>query len=594
MTWSEADLAECDHQLADPDAQAIRTARVERCRSDSDTKQIIFEEVDQGLQVSIAPPEEAAFEIASLTVANVLTEEAARSWNWVHRTREVGEVSDAFTIEAAIKHAQQLITKINREQSNPNIDYARRLCGSVVVGTAAIAAQYGSPEVIAASRTWIDDWLLAPAAMQRDEEVYVGAILPDDVQVLAAWGLAGLASRGLGSSAIDKVVARLATHRLHAVSAGALSGLHWNERPDFVRAIHVAALNSCVVDFGWWWRGAKEIARGRRRTDKSSAQAARRALARRYPQVPRLPPPPDSWCWVWSKERWYPRRMFMPAKRMLDWSRARVILKDIDWFKMTDGGLRRSAFSAYLTGLVTWTKAYSEDSDRHDRQFPYEWGHALACELGRFAFAHGGGEEWRSLLVFDRRDRDTDLVGDYLDGVAQALMVHGTAAEAAFWNAWQPAARWIIDDGIPKKHGYDGELSRGLRAAGMVGPYMTPIPPDWPHLESVLPAVDLWVRATAHLPTAAYAVLAIVERMDATKRARWFLPWVTLWTETIGPDEVFWSYNGLGNKTAALLAPLSTQDHELRALVRQSLGIIVDGGATAARQLISTFAARRR
>lgn len=592
--WSEADLAEYDHHLGDSDAQATRIGRVQRCHSDSDPKQIVFEEVDRGLQVSIAPPKEAALEIAALIAANALAEEAARLWNWVHRTREVREVSDGCTIEGAIEHARQLITKIKEEHSNPNIDYAHRLCGSAVVGTAAITAQYGSPQLIAANRTWIDDWLLGPATMQRDEEAYGGVPSPNDMQVFAAWGLAGLASRGLGSQAIDGIVAKLATHRLHAVSAGVLSGLHWKDRPEFVRAIHVAALDSCVVDFGWWWRGEKEAARARHRTAKSSARAARRALAGRHSQVPRLPPPPDSWRWVWSKERWYPQRLLMPAKRMLDWSKAQVIFKGIDWRKMTDGGVHHSAFSSYLTGLVAWTQAYSEDSDRRDRQFPYEWGHTLARELGRFAFAHGGGDEWRSLLAFDWRDRDTDLVGDYLDGAAQALMMSRTEADAGFWNAWQPAARWIIERGIVKKHGYHGELSRGLRAAGMVGPYMTPIPPDWPHLESILPAIDVWVRATAHLPTAAYASLAIVEQMDVTKRACWFLPWVTLWTETNGPDENYWSYNALGNKTAALLVPLSTQDHEQRARVRRALGILADGGATAARQLITTFAASRR
>jgi hypothetical protein len=422
-TWSEADLAEYDHHLADSDAHAIRAARVQRCHSDSDPKQIVFEEVEQVLHVSIAPPEAATSEIAALTAANALAEEAAGLWNWVHRTREVRELSDNFTIEGAIERAQQLVAKIEGEQSNPNIDFARRLCGSAVVGTAAITAQYGSPQLVAAHRTWIDYWLLGPAAMQRDEAIYDGALLPDDIQVLAGWGLAGLATRGLGSPAIDKCVADLATHRLDAVGAGVLSGLHWKERPDFVRAVYIAALDSCVVDIGWWWRGEKEVARGRRRTAKSSARAARRALVGRHSRAPQLPPKPDAWRWVWSKERWYPRRLLMPAKRMLDWSKAQSILKNIDWRRMTDGGVHHAAFSSYLTGLVTWTKAYSEDSDRRDRQFPYEWGHALAHELGRFAFAHGGGEEWRSLLAFARRERDTDLVGEYLDGAAQALIV---------------------------------------------------------------------------------------------------------------------------------------------------------------------------
>lgn len=592
--WSEADLAEYDPDLAEADKRTAREERLQRCLSDSDRRQIAFKETEQGIEVSIAPPESAGPDITAIGAANALAEEASALLNWVHRTRELRSVSPEFTIEDAIAHAQQLLGKMKAEQSNPRLEFAWHLCGPAVVGTAASTAQFGGPQLIATHRAWLDEWLLGLAAMHRPEGMEDAALLSDDLQVLAAWGLAGLASRDLGSPAIDRTVADLATNRIETVSAAILEGLHWQHRPDFVRSMHIAALDSCIVDIGWWWRGDKEKARARRRTALHSERVAHEAVGNRRRSVPLLPPPPDARRLVWRKDRWYPRWLLMPAKRMLDWSKAEAIFKGIDWRRMTNDGAHHAAFSAYLTGLVSWTKAYSEDSNRRDRQFPFEWANALAGALGRFAFAHGGGEEWRTLLTLEPGHRETDLLGRYLDAVVEALVASGAAPKREFWNAWRPAAQWIIESDIPRRRGDDIRLSTAATAAGMVGPYMTPIPPDWPHLGSVLPAIDEWVRATTHLPAAAYAALAIAERMDAQQRARWFLCWVDLWVEANGSDESYWSFNGLGNKAAALLAPLSSHDQEVRGKVRQVLGVMADSGANAARRLIASFATRRR
>jgi hypothetical protein len=357
--------------------------------------------------------------------------------------------------------------------------------------------------------------------------------------------------------------------------------------------MHIAALDACVVDIGWWWHGDKEKARARRRGRKDNERVARTALGRRPGSAPRLPPPPDAWQLLWSKDRWYPRWLLMPSKRMLDWSKAEAVVKGIDWRHLTEDGARHTAFSAYLVGLVDWTRAYSDNSKRRDRHFPFEWANGLADAIGRFAFAHGGGEEWRSLLTLKKGHRETDLVGRYLNAVVGAMIATGEPPDSKFWQAWRPAADWIIEHDIPSRSGDDIHLSTAATAAGMVGPYFTPIPEDWPHLDTVLPTIDQWVRATKHLADAAYDVLVIAQRMDAPQRAQWFLPWVTLWAESNGPDERFWSFNGLGNKTAALLTPLTSHDKEVRGKVRQVLGIMADGGAAAARRLVTSLSTRR-
>jgi hypothetical protein len=144
-----------------------------------------------------------------------------------------------------------------------------------------------------------------------------------------------------------------------------------------------------------------------------------------------------------------------------------------------------------------------------------------------------------------------------------------------------------------KRRGQYDQLSHGAGAAGFVGPYYTPLPPGWPHLEDVLGAVERWVHATAHLPAGAYSVIQIIERMNTDQRARWFLQWLEHWTQIHGSDESFWSYNGLGNKAAILLKPLSDASNDVRSSCRTVLAILADAGSTAAREMVAAFTTRR-
>lgn len=597
-TWSAADLAEFEAELDDVGLNAAREERIARCRSDSDPAQIQAERVEGEIHVSIAPPKEAEPEIEAMNAQHRVLEDSSRLANWVTRSRESRAIDEAFSIGDAIAFAEGLVGAFNSAPSE-EAGFVRRMTAAAIVGTAAVAANLGSDEIIEGHKDWIEQWLLAGARLRRDpvdDALAVDeAVLVYDVQVLGAWGLAALASRGLAASSLDETVFALAVQRLHAVTEAVIEGLVWSKRPDFARAAHVAALDSCIVEVGHWWRGDEERRKAAARTARLRAQAIKRAMRCNVESLPLLPPPAFSMQWVRTgKAPWSWRRLKMRSKRALDWNKAASILKRVDWSKFADSPHRQNGYSGYLAALVDWTRAYSEeDARRYDSHFPYEWGHALAREIGRFAASNGRDNEWEPLASFTYHDRAEDLVGNYLDAVAHELMVSGRAPDGRFWSAWKHAAEWVMDRTVPKKRdGYDN-ISQALRAAGLVGPYFTPIPPDWPHLEQVLPWIDGWVEKTAHLPSAVYSVLSIGERMSPEQRLRWFVPWVGKWTDAGGSEESYWSYYDIGNKAAALLKVVPDGNHQERRKVRQYLGIIADSGSVVARELLPQFATAR-
>jgi hypothetical protein len=597
--WAAADLAEFEAELEDQPLMAEHEERIARCLSDSDPKQIVFDQIDEGIQISIAPPAEAEAEIAALAARQQFMNRAARLANWVNSTREGREVSSELSLEEAISLASELVEEFPASDDT-DFNFVRRMAGSGIVGTAAATSVHGSAELVESHLDWIEQWLRAGAALRRDavetQLTVDEAVLPYDAQVMAAWGLAALASRGLGSNDVDGLVLALTVQRLHAVTEASLDGLDWSVRPEFARNVYVAALDSCVFEAGRWWKGETERRRAAERTAKLRAKAVKRALrADQGARTPILPPAPYAVQWIWTGKWSRPlRRMMQLATRALDWNKAGVVLKRIDWQIMGSSEVERRAWGEYLGGLVEWTRAYSEEEERRsDSHFPYEWGHRLARVLGRFAAQHGRAGDWERLAQFTYRDRAAELVGEYLGAIAEELVESGRAPDDRFWASWTPAAEWLLQEAIPRERGYYDSLSYPARAVGLLGPYQTPIPPGWPHLEAVLPWIDRWVRLTAHLPAAAYAVLPVVEMMDDEQRARWFLPWLELFAEKHGPDEGYWSHNGLGNKAAALLMPLSTREMEMRNRCRQCLGIIADAGSTVARELLPSFANQR-
>lgn len=596
-TWTGADLAAFESELSNTELVAERDDQIARYRSDGDPGQIEFEQVDaHQIAVRIAPPKEAEEQIEEMGRHNRLLENASRLANWVNRSRDARSLSDGFTIDEAIAFATELAAELAGVAAS-ELDFVRRIGSAGIVGAAGVAANLADAETVGRHRDWIEPWLMAGATMQRspmDNELTIDqAILSNDAQALGAWGLAALASRGLAHPDADATVAGSAVQRLHGVTAAVIEGLSWTERPEFARAVHIAAFDSCVIDIGYWWREGDERRKAALRTAKLRAKAAQRALTPGE-KAPLLPPPPFSKKWVRPTGKFrLPRRLTMPAKRVLDWGKGAAILKLVNWAQLADTPERQRAYADYLAGLVEWTRAYAEEDERRDSRYPHEWGHTLGREVGRFAASSGRDQDWQPLTHFNYHDRSEDLVGNYLDGVAHAMIATGAAPDDRFWAAWRGAAEWTIDRTLPRKRGRHDFLSGSLFAAGLVGPYFTPIPPDWPHLEEVLPWIDAWVERSAHLPRAAASALAIVERMNLEQRARWFVPWLGLWAAAAGADESYWSYRGLGNSAAALLNDVAIDDPDVRRCVRQCLGIMADAGSIVARELLPSFSAAR-
>lgn len=73
--WSAANLTEFEGELEDEALTAERTAQIERFRSDGDPAQIVIEEAERGIHVSIAPPEQDLPDIEAMGIAKRLLEE---------------------------------------------------------------------------------------------------------------------------------------------------------------------------------------------------------------------------------------------------------------------------------------------------------------------------------------------------------------------------------------------------------------------------------------------------------------------------------------------------------------------------------------
>jgi hypothetical protein len=122
---------------------------------------------------------------------------------------------------------------------------------------------------------------------------------------------------------------------------------------------------------------------------------------------------------------------------------------------------------------------------------------------------------------------------------------------------------------------------------------MSPIPPGWPHLDAILPAIDRWATVTAYSSSAAHALLSFAERLDGRQRTEWIVKWVALYVEEHKGDQQFWGYGSNGDRAAALVKPLEQADISTRREVRRLLGVVADAGSLGARDVLSLFASGR-
>lgn len=599
--WSLANLADDERQLTDPAWVAVSEERFARILSDSDANQveISFNEAEQRIEARINPPEEQREAVEAAEESHRRMGQINRLAMWVVNSREQGGIEEGLSLEAAIELADQLATEPPDEADGDGAGLGRNMTAFASVGTAAIVAARADPAFLEARLDWVRERLVAGSENWRTpaEESYTvdQALLSFDAQDIGAWGLAAYACRRR-EAAIERRVLELAVDRLYGIQKAVLDGLLWDENPDFARRVTFAALDVCVVDIGHFWfegsqhKAARRMARRRR---KIVARAARPCPLDR---IPDLPPPPYRSQWV-PRRKWYhlPRRIRLISPVVLDWGRAGEVLARLDWRRLTGEVAARDAFATYLKGLIDWTRDYSEGDDRrrHDRPYPYEWAHKMAREVGRFAAFHGDGALWEGLTRFEERDHGRDLVGNYLEAIAAEVMVSGRRPDTRFWSAWKPAAEWVMARAVPSRQTKHDSLDNCVEAAGFVGPWATPIPPDWPHLADLLEWIDGWQQATLHLRRGAWLLLRVVERMSLDERASTYTRWLGRLVEAHGGDPKFWQYDDLGDRAAALAKPLADHPGCDRPEMRRILAIMADAGSNAALALVPLFAQRK-
>lgn len=597
-TWCLDDLAEYERQQADASWMAANEDRFARILSDSDPDQVevSYNEVERRIEAHINPPAEKIEEIEALEENQRRMGQVNRLAMWVVHSREKGGVEEGLTLEEAIELADQLMAEPPEDTDDDGFGLAGKLTAFAITGVAAIVAARAETAFLDARLRWVRERLMAGSENWRspaEENLTVdGALLSFDAQDIGAWGLAAFACRR-SDTVIERLVLELAADRLHAIQKSVLEGLIWDKNADLARRATYAALDVCVIDIGhFWFKGSKEKAARRmaRRRRKIIERAARSCPADR---VPNLPPAPYRPQWIRGRKRYHPpRRIRLISPVVLDWGRLGEMLPLVDWQRLTGEAAAREAFAAYFKGLVEWTRIYSEGKDarRHDRRFPYDWGFKMAREVGRFAAFHGDSEMWGSLTRFEEQDHGRDLVGNYLEAIAHDLMVSERRPDERFWSAWKPASEWVMENAVPSRQTNYDSFDSCVEAAGLVGPWSTPIPPDWPYLADLLEWIESWQQATLHLRRAALLSLRVVERMSLDERASIYTRWLGRLVDAHDGDPKFWQYDDLGDRAAALAKPLADHAGCDRAEMRRILAIIADAGSNTALSIVPLFA----
>ena len=596
--WTHCDLAAYDDEVNHPVVVTEHKKRIARITSDTDPQRIRMERTrgSHGIRVQVVPPENMVPTIETFSAAQTKLDRAIRLSNWVVKSRDGKAATPIMTIVAAIQEAQELeeLEGIDDDTTTKFLWY--RFRASSILGTASIAARFGTNDEIETHLGWIRSVLIPAAAMARasedDPHLINDAVLFNDPRVYSAEAVAALNSRGYGDKIIRHLVMQLSTNPLLDVAEAAVRELDWRAVPDLAWYAMVAALDMCVQRHNRPWINGDS-----KRATTANARHRKRASASpiipwlHRPRRPIPPKPPYKWVLAPSGS-WVPPYRWARARSgwLYNWTRASRIFNAANFNTISEDAAKRRVVEDYLRTLVRWT--HSDVEDPHvdgDTSFLYEWGRDLATTLGRFAAVAGSPDLWEELLVFQEPQRAVDLAGNYLEAVTEELVKDGRAPDGKFWSVWRPVADWIMETAKSRGGGREDYVPDPIAAAGFVGPFTTPIPHDWPHLEDILPTVDRWVRCMISSKRAASAVLLFAERLSLDERETWLLPWVADMVAEHRSDHAFWSYGSIGDIAAGLLAPLETRSTTTRREVRRVLSFVADAGSLGAREMIPRF-----
>ncbi|MGZ3371341.1 MAG: hypothetical protein ACXWKY_16785 [Caulobacteraceae bacterium] len=606
--WTAADMAGFDDELQNPVQVAEFERQLERYRADLDRSNVKFEEVDGQIQVSITPPTAIAEQIAGLDSQHAAFEAGSRLMLWGVKSLEENTLQASMDMEAAIEAARAfdapaLLSAYSQERFN---DY---LAAQGVAATAAAVARLAPDAVLERHRDWVTQTLIAAAQVKRDDQMFDidEAYLAGDPATSAAQGLGALIDRGGDRPIVGSHLLALATDRHHHVAAAVISSLDFTADPILAWSILRAAFADTQYWRGkrWWEADRLEIAKDRQQRRE---KAFRQGLTDiRHRALDPLPAPPAAFetSWHWRRSWRTPLvRGVRPYRVLFSWDRVKALLSAIPLKALAKEPRLADLLGRYLQGVVRWAKEYSEDKrGRHDTHYPFELMGVVGKLAGRLAALTAetstGQESWRGFTILEERDHGLELVGDFLEGMAEELVASGNPPSPSFWSVWDPAANWVLGpSGRPPRSSRRsiGELSSPAAAAGFVGPYMTPIPPDWPYVAELLPRIDIWAERTEGLASAANALLRFCDRLSAAQIQANALPWIERWLELHETDPEFWAYSDVVNRAAVVTLRVQSEgetDGDLQRRVRHILARLADQGSLAARQALAAVAAQR-
>ncbi len=597
IRWTLDDLADFDHELKHEVWRDETQDKLKRYLSDADPQSVNFEESDDEnkMLVRLDPPKENAAELEAQSLEQARTNSLSELATWAERSLEAGEVVVGFELSDAIK----LLNEQATDQDLVAADFSGRMIQAASAGVAAVLARFGPSELVETHVKWAQVRLLGAISRERTPEesqfLVPESLMSFDPQTIAAGGISAIVSRGFLTD-LDETVAELATHQLHAVGSATLEGFDWAHRPELAWRCLVAALDTCVFDSGYDCEADRKKRHAEKTNFKRHRNAVRFATGRGRNRGPILPPKPYRTRWVRSKKLYPPVvRIKLRARRHFHWGKMKTLIEAVPYAALNEG--KQRYLFKYFEGLTEWARSIRNEDERLGRygnDFPYELVNTLAKETGRLAAISADGQAWKTLTDLEQRQYKGDLVGSYLDAVTHELIVSNRPPDDRFWRAWQPAADWVMSNLVPRAQNDDWQnLDNALRAAGFVGPYMTPVPPNWPHLEMLLPRIDSWVDATKQHASAAYAVLGICERMSPEQLEEWFVPWLIAYAKEHKTNASFWMYAGFSDKAAGLLATLEDRPNALRAQIRKILSVMADAGSLSSREVLPRFASNR-
>lgn len=606
--WSAGDLACFDDELEDLGRVAELDRQLERYRADVDRKNIKLEEVGGQIQVSIVPPAAVAEQIAGLDSQHAAFEAGSRLMLWGVKGLEENTIQASMDLETAIEAARgfdapALFSAYSQERFN---DY---LAAQGVAAAAAVVARLAPDAILDRHRDWVTQTLLAAAQVNRVDQMFDidEAFLTHDPATSAAKGLSALIVRGGERAELAQALLFLATDRRHHIASAVVSGLDFAADPVLAWSVTRAAFADTQYWRGKrWWDPDRQAAAQDRQRRRETAFREGLADLRRHALRP-LPPPPPAFqpFWAWRRSWRGPIvRGMRPHPVLFSWGRVKSLLSALPLKGLAQDARLAKLLGRYLQGVTRWAKEFSErDRESHHNHYPFELMGVVGKLAGRLAALTAetapGSEPWRGFAIFEERDQGLELVGDFLEGMAVELVASGDPPTPAFWSIWDPAANWVLGPpGRPprgSRHSIGG-LSSPAAAAGFVGPYMTPIPPDWPHVASLLPRIDIWAERAKGLAGAADALLRFCERLSIAQIRAHALPWIERWLELHESDPEFWSYSDVVNRAAVVtlrVQPVSQSDVDLQRRVRHILARLADQGSLTARQALATVAAQR-